>query len=270
MDSRSVSMSPPEKETWKDKVRRVTYEITNQLGNHYVDGRLAITQRMADVLRIPANKLWGTWPSGADEGYFSVSRLNRHWPLRNDVINLIYHGSMHHERNLMLLSRAVERANAEEMLFVLSLVGDGSERADLEKFAAQSNGTVRVIPFIPHEEIPRILALAHVGVLPFPDEEKFRVSSPIKLFEYMAAGMPILATCILCHTDVVGHENYVFWAEDATEQGLLNALRLVWQAHDLLSIMGQCAGNAAQKWTWKASAEKLTKALKTGLEMNPE
>ena len=40
----------------------------------------------------------------------------------------------------------------------------------------------------PHDQIPEVLARAHVGVLPFPDEEKFRVSSPIKLFEYMAAG----------------------------------------------------------------------------------
>jgi glycosyltransferase involved in cell wall biosynthesis len=269
MDTRSVPMPPPEKETWKDKARRVAYAIANHLGNRYADGRLAITQRMADVLCIPGNKLWGIWPSGADVEYFSVSRRNRCWPTYNDPIHLIYHGTMDYERNLMVLSRAVERANSEEMLFVLSLVGDGRERADLENFAAQSNGAVRVIPSIPHAEIPNILTLAHVGVLPFPDEEKFRVSSPIKLFEYMAAGMPILATCIPCHTNVVGRENYVFWAIDATEQGLLDAIRLVWQARASLGTMGQCAKSAAKNWTWKSAAEKLKKALETGLEKNP-
>ena len=102
-------------------------------------------------------------------------------------------------------------------------------------------------------------------MLPFPDEEKFRVSSPIKLFEYMAAGLPILATRIVCHTDVIGNGAYVFWAEQTDAAGLLAALRLVWLSREVLSTMGAQAAVAAQAWTWHTSAQKLKLAIEHGL-----
>ena len=239
MDTRSLPMPVPDKQTWKDKLRKAAYIIGKQLGNRFADGRLAITPRMAAVVGIPPAKLWGTWASGADVEHFALARTNRHWPSPNDSIRLIYHGSMHYERNLTALCRAVVRANAHGMLFHLSLVGDGTERAKLEDFAAQTSGAVRVLMPVSYETVPEMLARAHVGVLPFPDEEKFRVSSPIKFFEYMAAGLPILATRIASHTDVVRCDKYVFWAEDAGEQGLLDALCLLWQSRDLLAEMGR-------------------------------
>jgi glycosyltransferase involved in cell wall biosynthesis len=139
----------------------------------------------------------------------------------------------------------------------------------LREFAARTEGRVRVFPPLPHDDMPRMLAQAHLGALPFPDEMKFQVSSPIKLFEYMAAGMPLLATRIGCHTDVVGDEDYAFWAEDSSVPGLVGALRLAWERRADLAQMGARAAAAAPAWTWRASTLKLKKALETALEQNP-
>jgi len=245
-------------------LREMFLEYINRSANHWTDGFLTITRRMAEATNIPLYKLWGEWPSGVNTDLFAPAKAARCWPSPEQPVQLVYIGALHHERNLMTLCRAVAHANAEGMFFALSLVGDGTERAELEDFATQTNGQVRVVSPVPHEQIPEVLARAHIGVLPFPDEEKFRVSSPIKLFEYMAAGLPILATRIVCHTDVVGPGNYAFWAQDAGEQGLLDALRLVWQSRDLLSEMGRQAALAAEGWTWAASAEKLKKGLEKG------
>ncbi len=266
MDSRSLPMEPSDKGTWRDKIRNKVYLFANRLGNRYSDGRLAITRRMADAAQIPSNKLWGTWPSGADSEHFSSARINRIWPVPGTPVQLVYHGSLHYERNLIPLCRAVVRANAGKDIFRLTLIGEGTQQAELIAFASRTNGVVQVIGSVPYDDIPAFLAQAHIGVLPFPDEEKFRVSSPIKLFEYMAAGMPILATHIVCHTDVVGDDGYAFWAEEANEQGLFESLRLVSQSQDLLSGMGDLAFAASKSWTWKSAAKKLKKSLETGLE----
>jgi len=258
-------MTPESKESWKGQVRRALHKFTNRLANRWADGQMAITQRMAKWARIPPEKLWGVWPSGVDLDQFAPAQMARRWPLPGEPIHLVYIGVLHYERNLMSLCRAVEKANAKGIAFVLSLIGDGTERLDLEKFALQTEGRVRIIPTVPHDQVPGLLAQAHVGVLAFPDEEKFRVSSPIKLFEYMAAGLPILATRIVCHTDVVGSGEYAFWAEDASVEGLLAALRLVWQGRDSLSKMGNQATAAAQAWTWHESAKKLKVSLEYGL-----
>ncbi|MGD8457112.1 MAG: glycosyltransferase family 4 protein [Anaerolineales bacterium] len=266
MDTRSLPMQPEDSSSLKVKVRRKAHLFMHDLGNRYADGRLAITQRMAEAVHIPEKKLWGTWPSGVDIDHFKASRASRRFPTIDESIHLIYHGYMGYERNLMKLCQAVIRANSEGMRFELSLVGDGPERRELKSFARTSGEVIKVIPSIPNNEIPKVLAQSHVGVLPFPDEEKFRASSPIKLFEYMAAGMPILVTRIACHTDVVGNGGYAIWAEDASVQGLLDALQTAWQSRDAFAEMGKQAAIAAEDWSWKASAGKLMKALEIGLE----
>lgn len=265
MDTRSAPMAPVMVTLWKDQLRAWLQMFMNRLANYLADGQTTITQRLARTLHIPPQKLWGTWPSGVNLTQFASAQMARRWPVDGGPIHLIYVGVLHYERNLMLLCRAVERANVEGMAFILSLTGDGTERLDLEKFALQTEGRVRVLPPVPHDQVPGLLAQAHVGVLPFPDEEKFRVSSPIKLFEYMAAGLPILATRIVCHTDVVSGGEYVFWAEDASIEGLLAAMRLIWHDRTSLDRMGREAAIAAQAWTWQASARELNTALERGL-----
>jgi D-serine dehydratase len=82
----------------------------------------------------------------------------------------------------------------------------------------------------------------------------------------MAAGMPILATRIVCHTDVIGDGTYVFWAEDASPEGLLGALRLAWKQRISLKQMGMEAAQAANGWTWAETARKLSNAIQPRLQ----
>lgn len=265
MDTRTVAMAPPERETWRDLLRRRYHLLMEHLANHWADGRLAITDRMARLLDMPRARLWGVWPSGVRLERLTAAREMRRWPAPDEPIQLVYIGVLHYERNLLKLSQAVEAAASAGMNFTLSLVGDGSERADLERFAARTEGRIRVIPPVPHHAIGEVLAQGHVGVLPFPDEEKFRVSSPIKLFEYLAAGLPVMATRIPCHTDVLDNDSSVFWAEQADVAALLAALQHIWQQRASLPQHGAQAAQAAHAWTWHESARKLKHALEYGL-----
>jgi glycosyltransferase involved in cell wall biosynthesis len=265
MDSRSLPMTDEQVETWKDRVRRLAFRIDNRIGNAWSDGRTAITERLAEALHVPSKKLWGTWPSGAAAEDFSSARGKRGWPPPEGPVRLIYHGALHRERNLATLCQAVMQANERGMCFSLTLAGDGTDRFRLVELASRSKGVIEVVASVPYAAVPGLLAHAHVGVLPFTNDEKFRVSSPIKLFEYMAAGMPILATQIVCHTDVVLDGKFVFWAEAADESALLEGLKQVWNGRDALPEMGREAGAASNSWTWAAAAVKLADALERGI-----
>jgi hypothetical protein len=81
---------------------------------------------------------------------------------------------------------------------------------------------IQVLPQDPHDQGPEVLGKMQVGVIPFPDEPKFQISSPIKLFEYLGAGKPILATHT-CHTDVIGDGGIVFWVEKSDVLGFYAA-----------------------------------------------
>lgn len=266
MDTRTIPMEDTNKASMRDKLRGNFSLLMNRIGNHWADGQTAITRRMADCVHIPPDRLWGVWSSGVKLEQFSKTLSNRKWPSGDEPVLLAYVGILHYERNLMSLCKATEMANREGMNFHLSLTGWGTEKEDLEKFALQSEGRIQVNPVIPNDQIPGLLEKVHVGVLPFPDEEKYRVCSPIKLFEYMAAGLPIFATRVVCFSDVIKDDSYTFWSDDATPEGLLSTLRRIWASREDLKQMGYKSAQAASQRTWQESGRRLNEALNIGLE----
>lgn len=261
MDTRTLPMTPMESSTVKDRLRGLFTAEMNRLANAWADGQTTITERMAEAVQVPREKHLGSWPSGVREDDFKAAIAVRDWQSVAASVRMVYIGALHRERNLLALGHAVEAANANGMNFSLLLVGDGTARPELEALANATAGLIRIADPVPHEVVWKALAQAHVGVLPLPNEEKFRVSSPIKLFEYAASGLPILATRIASHTDVLGDANFVFWAEDATENGLLSAMHLIWHERLKLSELGHEASALAMRWTWRASAKKLSRSL---------
>jgi len=268
MDTRTIPMEPQDKATFKDKLRGQFLLLMNKSASWLADGQTAITKRMAELLAIPDKQLWGIWSSGVNIDLFCIAAKKRKWPCNNDPVIVIYIGTLNYERNLMTLCGAIVEANKRGMDFILWLYGEGNEKKDLRAYAEQTDGCIRVFDAVTNEQIPEILAHAHVGTLPFPDEEKYRVSSPIKLFEYMGVGMPILATKVVCHTDVIGAGDYVFWAEDSDVNGLFEALQKIWQARSTLPSLGEKALCASKNWTWGSSARRLNCALQYGLSLS--
>ncbi len=76
------------------------------------------------------------------------------------------------------------------------IVGDGPDRARLEAFAWEG-GLKEKIVFAgrrPRREMPSVLKLADICVLPYGNSLRSTARSPIKLLEYMAAGTAIVAS----------------------------------------------------------------------------
>ncbi len=76
------------------------------------------------------------------------------------------------------------------MVFVI--VGEGMKKAELQKRAAAMGvDNVRFLPFQPYADLPELLASSDVLLVPL-DKEKSQMSVPSKLYNFLAAGRPIL------------------------------------------------------------------------------
>ena len=79
----------------------------------------------------------------------------------------------------------------------LVVVGDGPVRADLER-SAELQGVANRVHFLghcDHDTVAAALAAADAAVAPYPALDTFSFS-PLKLYEYLAAGVPVVASAI--------------------------------------------------------------------------
>ena len=106
----------------------------------------------------------------------------------------VYAGAHGVANGLDLLIDAMDRLAHEGSELSIVLVGDGPQKAHLRELAAAlPPDRVRFMDPIPKTEIPALLGAADFGLHVLADVELFRYGvSPNKLFDYMAAGIPVL------------------------------------------------------------------------------
>ena len=97
--------------------------------------------------------------------------------------------------------------------FEFLIVGDGPERPELEQLAKALGveTKVRFRGLIPYESVAAEIAKADVCICPLPDRLEWNVSSPLKVFEYMACAKPMILTPIPAHKDVLPASEFVVW-----------------------------------------------------------
>ncbi|MGZ7066247.1 MAG: glycosyltransferase family 4 protein, partial [Candidatus Aminicenantales bacterium] len=106
---------------------------------------------------------------------------------------LMYSGTISISSDLAL-ARVLEAARilAAERDIVLAIVGEGLRKDALRaRAAALGLRNVIFIPFQPYGDLPNLLAAADVLLVPL-DGEKSELSVPSKLYNFMAAGRPVL------------------------------------------------------------------------------
>jgi glycosyltransferase involved in cell wall biosynthesis len=106
---------------------------------------------------------------------------------------VLYHGGFLPSRGIEILAAAVGRLTA----VALVAMGDGPLRPNLERLAAESrtDGRVHVLPPVPPADLVGWIAAADVGgMVNQPVSRNERISTPNKLFECLAAGVPVVSS----------------------------------------------------------------------------
>jgi glycosyltransferase involved in cell wall biosynthesis len=137
-------------------------------------------------------------PSGVDVEVFSPregSAIRKRY-LWNDSKVVAYVGIMSKTRKLDMLIQAFSQVKRQVTDAKLLMVGDGGDRANLEKLAREL-GLSEDILFtgrVPYRDVPDFIAAADVALVAVPPLSFYKTGSPLKLFEYMAMAKPVVAT----------------------------------------------------------------------------
>ncbi|CAN5711885.1 glycosyltransferase family 4 protein [soil metagenome] len=140
----------------------------------------------------------------------------------------------------------------------LLVVGDGPERASVEGRIAAA-GIVENVTFtgaVPPAAIPALLARMDIAVAPYPDLADFYFS-PLKLYEYMAAGLAVVASRVgTIPRDLRDGREGMLYPPGSTG-GLADALLRLAADEPLRRRLGRAARAAVRRdHTWRGVARR--------------
>ena len=141
----------------------------------------------------------------------------------------------------------------------LLIVGDGPEREALAADVRERRLTDSVVMTgaIPAEAVPGHLASIDVAVAPYPDLPNFYFS-PLKVYEYMAAGRAVVASFIGQLKTLIVHGINGWHVEPGDANALAEAMLHLSRDAELRQRLGQAAQQAMlQSHTWDHVVQRI-------------
>ncbi|HEY0220756.1 MAG TPA: glycosyltransferase family 4 protein [Candidatus Paceibacterota bacterium] len=202
------------------------------------------------------------WPNGTDVERFNVSiskeEARKELGIPGDKKIIMYTGSLFDWKGVDSLIRSIKHLPEDTLIYLV-----GATNRDIlvckENIEEANDSRVVFVEFQSYLKIPTWDRAADILVLPNTGKQKVSLyyTSPMKLFDYMASGKPIVATSIPSILEILNKENSLLVEPDSPED-LARGITLVLNDDDLGKKLGNNSLLDSKKYTWLERARKIT------------
>ena len=204
---------------------------------------------------------WAVVPNGSDVPE------DRTFPglAATDPPRVVYAGQLYPWKGVDVLVEALHAVPGAELVVLGGLPGE----ADLERIRALVGrlgleARTRFLGTVPQARVAAELAQARVVAVPFLQTAMTeRHTSPIKAFEALAAGRPIVATDLPSSREVLRHEENALLVPPGDVAALGAAIGRLLADRALAERLARTAWDEAPLWSWDSRADKLVALLGT-------
>ena len=206
--------------------------------------------------------------NGVDLENFKISetkeQLRKDLGIPEDKLIICYCGNTYKGRGIELLISAAE--NYKNFYFLVV----GGLREDNERYEKTVNSkkisNFELKGFVSHSLVPKYLLASDILVIPYTNEVTIkggtnasRFTSPIKLFEYMAAGKPILSSELPTILEILEDGKTASLFEPGNSDSFCEKLDNLLDNPEYMSTLSKNASNKVEEYTWEARVKKLIK-----------
>jgi len=175
-----------------------------------------------------------------------------------DEAVVMYTGHLYPSKGVETLVRAAGEFDADARCYVV-----GGYEQDISRIAAEERvpENVTFTGFVPPSEVPLYQLSADVLVATVaadPDTDYF---SPLKLFEYMAAGVPIVASRKGAYEEVLTDGQTALFVPPGAVPDLADAVDRLLSDPELRADLGRRAREHVEQYDWRVRARRILAAI---------
>lgn len=175
---------------------------------------------------------------------------------------ILYLGGINRERGLEIILRAMTRVREKYPEAVCELVGPvdtadlGPEFSNLSPWLEQGN--VRLRGKVPYEQVPEILAQSSIALVPLLPTLNYQKAIPVKLLEYMAAGLPVIGSRFGYIQEIIDKNQCGLLTEPGDPESLSDSICAFLEDPKKALDFGQNGWDAFHReYTWEKEQSKL-------------
>lgn len=236
----------------REKIRELEYRVYNKADaivciSQSIKKYLANTgmrQEFVHVIHDAVKKEWFNIKNRASSGSY-----------------ICYTGNLYPWKGIDTLISAMKYLPDETLVIV-----GGGNRLDELKNMAKTVGVANRVKFIgavSHSSVAEYLSQAKIAVLPNISDGPSQFSSPLKLFEYMACGLPIVASDLPVFREILIDKNNAVLFEPGNPKALAMRIKELTANPELAARLASTARKKAENYTYEKRARRISDVVKT-------
>jgi glycosyltransferase involved in cell wall biosynthesis len=181
-------------------------------------------------------------------------------PWNNQSYDLFYHGSLpkYHFEAMMNIA---EKLNSENIRNIWGIVTNDQStliwaQREIEKRNMKSNFVF--LPYTDYLNVFEYLSKVKIGIIPLPPYKKFMKNIPLKMFEFMGCGIPMVLSDLPPSRQFISGENCAFAVEPDNIGEYVTAIKTLLENPEKAIEMGHNGKKLVfEKYNWDFEEKKL-------------
>ncbi|QYA26040.1 glycosyltransferase family 4 protein [Gramella sp. MT6] len=198
-------------------------------------------------------------PNGVDDKFFNIEKT----PKKNKEVIFGYIGTLDFHKNLKVLIDAFKQVQSEKTNTKLLIIGDGPMMMDLKAYVNKTQLVNNVIfqGWVKHDEIVFFLQKFDIAI----HHSAQPYMSPLKLFEYMASGLPVIGPDTPAVREIFDGNDLVF--TNGEKNDLANKMLYLLDNPMLREEIGKnCKNKVKANYRWKHNAQRIINVMLDKIE----
>ena len=222
------------------------------LAARFFDGLVAATPEIA--ARFPKRKTVVVQNFPLLEEFLSF--FDKKIPYHNRSPWIVYVGSLTIERGIMEIIQSISQVQKPTMLILAGRFDSPKLRNRIQSLPGWQR--TKFLGWLNRSQIKDLLGKARVGLVLLHPLPRYQVAWPVKLFEYMAAGIPVIASNFPLWREIIETNQCGICVDPLNPKEITRAIEYLLTYPEKACQMGENGQRAVQKkYNWSKEAEKL-------------